>query len=103
EKVQALEEQLTKIQQEKEEKYDRMLGIQAEVDNFKRRTKREREADRKYKAQVLANKLLPVIDNFERAFETEVPEEANSFVEGMSMVYRQLTEALKSEGVEVIE
>ncbi|SRR5699024_532263 len=103
EKVDALEEQLTKIQQEKDETYDRMLRIQAEFDNFKRRTKREREADRKYKAQDLANKLLPVIDNFERAFETEVPEEANSFVEGMSMVYRQLTEALKSEGVEVIE
>src|SRR5699024_11484930 len=47
EKVDALEEQLTKIQQEKDETYDRMLRIQAEFDNFKRRTKREREADRK--------------------------------------------------------
>lgn len=103
EKVEELEKSLEKLQREKDETYNRLLRIQAEFDNFKKRTKREKEADRKYKAQDLANKLLPVIDNFERALETEVPEEANSFVEGISMVYRQFKEALASEGIEVIE
>src|SRR5690625_7368538 len=57
----------------------------------------------KYKAQDLVNELLPAIDNFERALQVEVTDAAESFVEGMSIVYNQLKEALKSQGVEEIE
>src|SRR5690625_6835015 len=80
-----------------------MLRIQAEFDNIKKRTQKERQNERKYKSQDLVNELLPVLDNFERALEVEVVEEAKSIVEGISMVYRQFKDALESENVEVIQ
>src|SRR5699024_4060334 len=60
-------------------------------------------AERKYKAQDLANELLPVIDHFERALQVEVTEETKSIIEGISMVYNQFKEALASQGVKEIE
>lgn len=98
-----LEKEVTRLQKEKNEAQDRMLRVQAEFDNFKKRTQKEKEANLKYKAQDLVTELLPAIDNFERALQVEVTEAAESFVEGMSMVYNQLKEALKSQGVEEIE
>src|SRR5690625_1854360 len=80
-----------------------MLRVKAEFDNFKKRTQKEKEMNLKYKAQDLVNELLPAIDNFERALQVEVTDAAESFVEGISMVYNQLNEALKSQGVEEIE
>jgi len=82
---------------------DRMLRIQAEFENYKRRTEKERIAERKYKSQDLANELLPVLDNFERALQTETVDENKGFVEGIEMVYNQLISALKSEEIEPIE
>lgn len=80
-----------------------MLRIQAEYENYKRRTDKERIAERKYKAESLATELLPVLDNFERALQTEVTEENQSFKDGVAMVYNQLTQALEAEGVTQIE
>ncbi|MBM7569612.1 nucleotide exchange factor GrpE [Aquibacillus albus] len=89
---------------EKEELYQRLLRVQAEYDNFRKRTQREKESDLKYKSQSIVTELLPVVDNFERALNVELKDEsANSFVEGMEMVYRQLTDTLKKEGVEEIK
>src|SRR5699024_6471157 len=95
-----LQKEVERLQEEKEKTYDKMLRIQAEFDNFKKRTLREREAERKYKSQDLANELLPAIDNFERALQVEVTEETASFVEGMEMIYKQLIDALEAQGVE---
>ena len=91
------------LQSEKEETYNRLLRLQAEFDNYKKRTLKEREADRKYKAQDLVQELLPAIDNFERALQIEVTNETKSLFEGITMVHKQLIEALKSQGVEIIE
>ncbi|MFD2046115.1 nucleotide exchange factor GrpE [Ornithinibacillus salinisoli] len=101
--LEELKTQLEVLQKEKDELYSRMLRNQAEFDNFKKRTQKEKEADRKYKSQDLVNELLPALDNFERALQTETTEENKGFVEGISMVYKQLTEAIASQGVEVIE
>lgn len=103
ESAEELQKEVTRLQKEKQEAQDRMLRVQAEFDNFKKRTQKEKEANLKYKAQDLVNELLPAIDNFERALQVEVTDSAESFVEGMSMVYNQLKEALKSQGVEEIE
>ncbi len=94
-----LHKEMLQLQQEKDEMYQRLLRIQAEYDNFKKRTQKEKAANQKYKAQDLVTELLPAIDNFDRALQTDVPEEAESYVEGISMVYRQLIDALKSQGV----
>lgn len=92
------------LKQEKDDLYHRLLRVQAEYDNFRKRTQKEKEADRKYKSQSIVTELLPVVDNFERALQVEVKDEsAKSVVEGLNMVYRQLKDALQKEGVEEIK
>ncbi|GEN57427.1 protein GrpE [Halolactibacillus alkaliphilus] len=83
---------------------DKMLRLQAEYDNFRKRTQREKAADLKYKSQDLATELLTVVDNFDRALQTK-PDASSieSFFDGMQMVYRQLIHALNQAGVEEIE
>src|SRR5699024_6801149 len=98
-----LENKLKAITEEKDGLQDRLLRLQAEYENYKRRTEKERIAERKYKEQDLATELVPVLDNFERALQTEVTEENQSFKEGIEMVYNQLTTALETEGVKQIE
>ncbi len=97
-------QEMEALQKEKNELYEKMLRIQAEYDNFRKRTQKEKEADRKYRSQSLITELLPVVDNFERALNTEVQDDSTkSFIEGMEMIYRQFNQALLNEGVEVIE
>jgi molecular chaperone GrpE len=87
-----------------EEADNRYLRLQADFDNFRRRTRLDAEASEKYKAQKLALELLPALDNFERALKMEADsEQTKSILQGMEMVYRSLVEALKKEGVEAIE
>ena len=91
------------LKAEKDEVFNRLLRLQAEYDNFKKRSQKEKEAERKYKSQDLINELLPALDNFERALQVEVTEANASLFDGITMVYRQFPDALKSQGVEVIE
>lgn len=101
--VNELEEELERIKEEKAEVYDRMLRIQAEFENFKRRSEKEKLTERKYKSQDLANELLPALDNFERALQAEETEDAASILKGVEMVYKQIKEAFKSQKIEEIE
>jgi molecular chaperone GrpE len=87
-----------------EEADNRYLRLQADFDNFRRRTRLDSEASEKYRAQKLATNLLPALDNFERALKLEADnEQTKSLLQGMDMVYRSLVDALKSEGIEAIE
>jgi molecular chaperone GrpE len=87
-----------------EEADNRYLRLQADFDNFRRRTRLDIEAGEKYKAQKLVTELLPVLDNFERGLKIEADnEQTKTLLQGMEMVYRSLVEALKKEGVEPIE
>lgn len=101
--LEMLKEELERIKKERDETADKLLRVQAEFENFKKRTQRERIAERTYKSQDLVNELLPALDNFERALAVEPTEETKSILEGITMVYNQLNDALKSENVEVIE
>src|SRR5690625_1424226 len=75
------QKRIEELEKENKEQYDRMLRIQAEYDNYKRRTRNERITERKYQAQDLANELLPVLDNFERALQVEITEENKGICE----------------------
>ena len=87
--------------QESENKYLRML---ADYDNFKRRSALDKEALQKYKSQSVLTNLIPVMDNFARALTVEPKtDEARTMMEGMDMIYRSLSEALKTEGLTEIE
>jgi molecular chaperone GrpE len=99
----ALQNKLEVLEKEKDETYQRMLRLQAEYDNFKKRSAKEKEASLKYKSQDLVNELLPVVDNFERALQVEQTDETKGIIDGITMVYNQLKDALKSAGVEEIE
>jgi molecular chaperone GrpE len=87
-----------------EEAENRYLRLQADFDNFRRRSRLDLEASAKYRAQSLVSDLLPAIDNFERAMQMETDnEQAKSLLKGMDMVYQSLLGALKKEGVEIID
>lgn len=99
-----LQDQIKQLETEKEEFKNKYLRTQADFDNFRRRTQKERENDLKYKSQELVSEILPVLDNFNRALQTEVNDEGTqSFVDGVKMVYNQLHQALEKAGVEEIK
>ena len=75
----------------------------ADTENLKKRLNAEAEQTRKYRIQSFAKEVLPVIDNLERALQTEVNEADEGFKKGVEMTYNQLIAALKNEGVEVID
>jgi molecular chaperone GrpE len=87
-----------------EEAENRILRLQADYENSRRRARLDQEATEKYKAQSLITGLLPAIDNFERALQIEAEnEQTKSVLQGVEMVYRSLLDALKAEGAEQIE
>ncbi|TXL68022.1 nucleotide exchange factor GrpE [Cerasibacillus terrae] len=102
--VEELKKELNIITEEKDKLYDRLIRIQAEFDNFKKRTQKEKVAERKYKSEDLATELLPALDNFERALHIEdVNDEIKGFLDGMSMIYRQLIDVLEGQEITKIE
>ncbi len=101
---QELANKIKELEAQLEEKESRYLRLLADFDNFRRRTKLDREADEKYRAQNLITNLLPAIDNFERAMQIDPDnEQTKALLEGVGMVYRSIIEALKTEGAEQIE
>ncbi|MBM7577645.1 molecular chaperone GrpE [Jeotgalibacillus terrae] len=91
-------------QQKAEEAEDKYLRLRAEFDNYRRRIQKENETLQKYRAQNVVTGILPALDNFERALNIETTnDESASLLKGMQMVHSSLLEALKAEGVEVIE
>lgn len=99
-----MEQKVAELEGKLEEADNRYLRLQADFDNFRRRSRIELEASAKYRAQSIISDLLPAIDNFERALKMDVDnEQAKSLKQGVEMVYRSLLDALKNEGVEVIE
>ena len=87
-----------------EELSDKLLRQMAEFDNFRKRTEKEKSAMYEIGAKAVIEKLLPVIDNFERGFMTVAEEDKeDAFVTGMEMVYKQLITMLESIDVKPIE
>jgi molecular chaperone GrpE len=98
------EQEIQLLKEKLDEADNRYIRLQADFDNFRRRTRLDLEASQKYRAQKLITDLLPAIDNFERAMKVEADnEQTKTLLQGMDMVYRSLLDALKNEGVEFIE
>ncbi len=86
-----------------EELTDRLKRSMAEFDNYRKRTEKEKSAMYEIGAKDIIEKLLPVVDNFERGL-AAVPEgEKTAFADGMDMIYRQLMKMLEDAGVKPIE
>lgn len=75
----------------------------ADTENMRKRLQNEADIKQKYRIQSFASDILPVIDNLERALSQEVNETNEGFYKGVDMIYKQLIEALKKEGVVEIE
>ncbi|OLO38913.1 nucleotide exchange factor GrpE [Alkalihalophilus pseudofirmus] len=98
------QQKINELEQQVSDLNSRLLRSHADYDNFRRRTKEEKEAAAKYRAQSLVEELLSVLDNFERALAVEpTNDETKTLLQGMEMVHRQLQDAMQKEGVEVIE
>ena len=95
--------QIEKLKEETASLYDRLLRKQAELDNFRKRTQRERGEFREIANEGLIRELLPVLDGFERALKQRDPAVPESFYKGMDLIHRQLNDVLARAGLEVME
>lgn len=86
-----------------EELTDRLTRQMAEFDNFRKRTEREKSQMYEIGAKDIIEKILPVVDNFERGLKAAEENKEDPFVQGMEMVYKQLMTTLESVGVKPIE
>lgn len=87
-----------------EELNDRLLRNMAEFENFRNRSEKEKTAMFEIGAKSVVEKILPVVDNFERGLDAVSEEEKeNAFVKGMEAVYKQFSTALEEIGVVPIE
>lgn len=90
-----------KLEQQIEDLTDRLKRNMAEFDNFRKRTEKEKSSMYIIGAKDIIEKILPVVDNFERGLAQAT--EGDPFAEGMEKIYKQLTTTLESLGVEPIE
>ena len=97
------EDEVEKLKKEIETLKNDYARAYADTENIRKRLTAEAEQTRKYRIQSFAKEILPVIDNLERALQTEVNEADEAFKKGVEMTYNQLIAALKNEGVEVID
>ena len=97
------EDEVEKLNKEIEKLKNDYARAYADTENLKKRLMAEAEQTRKYRIQSFAKEIVPVIDNLERALQSEVHESDEGLKKGIEMTYDQLLAALKNEGVEVID
>lgn len=85
-----------------EELTDKVKRQLAEFENFRHRSEKEKSSMYEMGAKSVVEKILPVIDNFERGLE-HAPQEGDPFADGMRMVYKQMLTELENLGVKPIE
>jgi len=89
--------ELTKLAEENQQRY---LRAQADFDNFRRRTAKEKEDLAQYASMKLISNLLPIVDNFERAIAASAENNNyESLAKGVDMIFRQLMQTLEQEGL----
>lgn len=100
----SLEEELEKAKAKAEERYNQLQRLQAEYDNYRKRTQKEKTELIKYATEGLMEELLPILDNFDRAISAaKVTSDFASFSQGVEMIFRQIQTALGKEGLKAID
>ncbi|MGE6227555.1 nucleotide exchange factor GrpE [Paenibacillus chitinolyticus] len=96
--------ELDELRKAAEDSQQRLLRAQADFDNFRRRTRQEKEEFAKYASLKLIEQMLPVIDNFDRALvSSRETQDFEALTKGIEMVYRQLEQVMTQEGLTPIE
>lgn len=95
---------LSKKDEQIAELQDQQKRLMAEFDNFRKRTEKEKSSMYEIGAKSILEKILPIVDNFERGLASISEEEKQSgFANGMDLVYKQLLKMLEDVGVKPIE
>ncbi|HYL77298.1 MAG TPA: nucleotide exchange factor GrpE [Bryobacteraceae bacterium] len=89
-----------RLAEEKSDLTDRLLRLQAEFENFRRRAEREKSDVLEYASTETVRAILPILDDFERALKVECT--GKDYAKGMELIYQRLSDALKKLGVEPI-
>ena len=97
----ALSAERDQLLQEKAELQDMLLRRQAEFDNFRRRTERDRADLAQYAGMETVRDILPPLDDFERAMKVESADK--DYVRGIELIYQRMLDSLKKLGLEPIE
>ncbi|MZQ81929.1 nucleotide exchange factor GrpE [Paenibacillus sp. 5J-6] len=96
--------ELEKARVQAEENYQRLLRVQADFDNFRRRARAEKEDFAKYASLKLIEQLLPIVDNFDRALaSSKETKDFDALAKGLDMTYRGMDQLLTAEGLKPIE
>ena len=100
--LEELRQTIAAREEEINELSNRLLRLQADFDNYRKRVRTEKEAQTQYANFNLVKKLLPVIDNMERACSSH---DANphSIIEGLELILKNLLDILEKEGVTAID
>jgi molecular chaperone GrpE len=99
----ALVAEIAELRHERDELRDQLLRKAADFDNYRKRVERDRREMVELAAQDLLSELLPVLDDFERALEADVAPGAESYRDGVELIYKQLQDLLKKRSVTPIE
>jgi molecular chaperone GrpE len=86
---------------EKSEMQDRVLRLQAEFDNFRKRSEKDRAEFAQYAGMEIVREILPVLDNFELAIKADTT--GKDYVKGVEMIYDRMASTLKKMGLEPID
>lgn len=96
--------EIEELRKQNEDYYNRILRMQADFENYKKRVTKERDDMYNNALETLAEQLLPVVDNMERATEAFRNEQLDEkFISGVEMVCKQFIEVLDKNGVKEIE
>lgn len=96
-------EELEKLAAEKADLKNTLLRLQADFDNYRKRTDRERHQERHRGAEVLVEHLLPVLDGFDRAISAHRGAAHNEFRVGFELIRKQMFDVLTKQGLQKIE
>lgn len=100
-RIELLEQELTKIEAEKQDLLRLAQSRQAEFENFRRRSERERQETVDFATADTVKMLLPIFDDFERALAVETAD--SNYAKGVELIHNRLKETLSKMGLEVIE
>ncbi|SME89721.1 nucleotide exchange factor GrpE [Pseudobacteriovorax antillogorgiicola] len=95
----SLQETVKKLEAENKELQNKFLRTVADMENLRRRHDKEKSDLAKYGNEKLLEDLLPVLDSFEKALATGEGDESQSYVEGVKMVFKQLTDMAEKHGL----
>ena len=97
------DEKIKKLESELADYKNKYAMAYADTENTRKRLQAEADQAKKYRIQSFALEILPVLDNLERALSSDENKKDEGFYKGVQMIYNQLVEALKKEGVTEVD